>query len=247
MRLPLLVLPLPLALALLFAACTESEEIVTQDIVSAIPWADQESAEYVILDADDEEEVGEATLSITRQGDQFELSAAFHATGEGPREEDESVILADAATLKPASVRREIFQDGETTVLSGEYDEDEDVIRITQTDSDGEERTVPRRLDEHYYDNESAIFLWRTVPFEEGYEARYHTVQIQGEQPIVTVRVAGKEQVTVPAGTFETWRLELRAGAVDQTAWYADTAERLLVQYDNSRSIFRLTSPQAPG
>jgi hypothetical protein len=238
-------LVLPVALALLLGACLQREEVVTQDIVSVVPWPDEERAEYLLLDADDEEEIGEATLSIERQGGRYELGASSRSTGEGPQEEDESVVVVDAETLKPLTVRREILQDGETSVLRGEYDEAADVIRITEEDADGDERTVPRRLEDNYYDNESAIFLWRTVPFEEGYEARYHTVQIQGAQPIVTVRVTGRETVTVPAGTFQTWRLELKAGGVEQTAWYADTPERLLVQYDNSRSIFRLTSPEA--
>jgi hypothetical protein len=39
--------------------------------------------------------------------------------------------------------------------------------------------------------------------------------------------------------------VELRAGGVDQTAWYADTPERLLIQYDNSLSILRLTPQDA--
>lgn len=228
--------PLLLASLLLGAAC-QQEEVVTQDVVSAVPWPDRERAEYVLLDRDGEEERGRGTISATRQGNRFELRLHF----ESEDASDESVVLVDAATLKPASVRREIRSKDETTVLEGEYKADEGIVQITQV-RDGDQRSNPRRLEEHYYDNESSLFLWRTIPFQEGYEASYHTVLVnQGNQAAVTVEVVGQEEVTVAAGTFQAWRVEVRSGGVRQVAWYADAPTRPLVQYDNSIVLFQLT------
>ncbi len=61
-------------------------------------------------------------------------------------------------------------------------------------------------------------------------------------QLTVTLAVKRKEQVTVPAGTFDTWRVEIHAGDVHQVAWIADTSQHPLVQYDNSRQLFQLKS-----
>ena len=221
--------------ALLAAACQPVGEIVTEDIVSEIPWPDRERAEYVLLDGG--EEVGRGTLSVTRRGGEFELRLSFSGQGET----DETVVIVDATTLKPRSVRREISSEDKTT--AGEYDPVEEVVEFKEVDEDGNERVVPQRLEEHYYDNESSLFLWRTVPFEEGYAAKYYTVLVnQGTQRVVALEVVGKEEVTVPAGTYDTWRVEMRSQGTTQIAWYADTPERPLVQYNNSRRLFQLTA-----
>ncbi|MGB6836388.1 MAG: DUF3108 domain-containing protein, partial [Dehalococcoidia bacterium] len=131
----------------------------------------------------------------------------------------------------------------ETTVLESRYEDE--LVRITAR-SDGRERSNPLRLKEHYYDNESSLFLWRTLRFEEGYRASYHAVMVnRRKQQVVRVEVVGRESVTVPAGTFQAWRIEVRSGGVEQVAWYADTATRPLVKYDNSELLFLLT--ELPG
>ncbi len=235
-----LLLASTLLATLLLAACVVDEPVATKDIVSTIPWQDSERAEYLRIDRDNGEERGRGVLTVTRQNGAFELGLRFS----DQRNSDEVVVLVDAATLKPISVHREITS--EATTITGEYDFEEGIIRITIIDKDGDERPVPLRLEEHYYDNESSLFLWRTIPFEEGYEASYYSVLAnQRSHKLVTVRVAGTEEITVPAGTFQTWRVEIRFGSTKQVAWYADTPERTLVQYDNSRQIMQLTPAAA--
>jgi hypothetical protein len=137
------------------------------------------------------------------------------------------------------SVYREIISPDETSVVDGQYQGD--VVQITAK-TDGRQRSSPLRLKEHYYENESSLFLWRTLSFREGYTASYRTVLVnQRAQQVVEVRVTGRESVTVPAGTFEAWRLEVRSGGVEQVAWYADSERRPLVKYDNSDLLFLLT------
>ena len=98
------------------------------------------------------------------------------------------------------------------------------------------------------YDSWTDVFLWRTIDFRDGYEASYSDVlsaTLARPQVISqTVRVKGKETVIVPAGTFEAWRLEIRSDDGSQEAWYADTATRPLVRYDNGSLVFELLSLQ---
>jgi hypothetical protein len=233
MRLRLL---LPALLALIAVSCL-AQDIETQDIVADIPWPDSERSEYVLLDQD-EAEIGSGTLTVERRGGEFEFVLSF----EGRGETDETVVTADAETLKPVSVRREHNND-ERTVIEAEYDPENEEIRVVEIEGDEEERTVPRRLDkEHYYDNESSIFLWRTIRFEEDYEVNYYTVLPNAEQRLVSLRVLEKEEITVPAGTFDAWKLDISSEGVSQTAWYADTPARPLVQYDNTIQVFQLKS-----
>ncbi|MDZ4278191.1 MAG: DUF3108 domain-containing protein, partial [Dehalococcoidia bacterium] len=179
----------------------------------------------------------EGVLTVERQDGELELTLRFVGGGIS----DESVVVVDAETIKPITVRRE-RQGEEVEVIEGEYDAAEEIVEVTEIGEDGDERLVPLRLEENSYDNESSLFLWRTIAFEEGYEASYHSVLANFRNTnVVTLNVVGKEQVTVPAGTFDTWRVEIQAGDVDQVAWFTDTPSHVLVQYNNSLQIFKLT------
>jgi len=239
MRRFLLVTPLLAALAL--AACYSVDDIETRDIVAAVPWPDHEEADYVLVDRDDEEEeLGRGTLIVDQNGEgQFEFQLNF-SSDDGT---DETSVLVDAETLKPDFVRRERLLGDKRELLEGQYKPAEEVLDI-KTVIDQEERTVPLGLDEeHYYDNETSLFLWRTIAFEEDYKASYHTVLAnQRSVRLVTVRVVGQQELKVPAGTFETWHLELRGeGGLRHEAWYSTSPEHVLVQYDNTEQLFKLT------
>lgn len=225
-----------LATLLLAAACSDDGSIETSEIVSVIPWPDEERAEYVLLDRDDlEQERGRGVITVTRQRNQFELHLRF----EGDGDSDDIVVLVDAESLKPSSVRREISR--EAITVTGEYDPVEESVDIVLTDNDGDTRSVPLRLGENYYDNESSLFIWRSIRFEEGYSASYNSVQTnQGEIVRFEIEVVGKQEITVPAGTFDTWRVVVTFGDITQSAWYADTPGRELIQYDNSDTVFQL-------
>ena len=235
-----LLAPLIILTMLFIAAACLGQRIACgqeEDIVSTIPWSDGERAEYVLLDRGDGQECGRGTLSVVDRDGQYELTLSFESEGDT----DEAVVLVDAETLKPVTVRRERFIDGERALIEGEYDAVEEVLTIVEISEDDEERIVPLRLEENYYDNESSLFLWRTLPFSEGYQATYRSVLAsQNAQHDVSLIVIGIEQVTVPAGTFEAWRVEINADSRRQIAWFADTPERWLVQYDNSVQIFQL-------
>ena len=233
--------------SMLFAlavACFGGREACAQEpgeIVTGIPWSDDERAEYVLLDHDDLEECGTGTFTVERQGDQYQFTLRFEdLDGENS---DTSTVIVDDETLQPFSIRRERVIDGDTEAVEGEYDRAEKVIRVIEYTGD-DPREVPRRLDEEvYYDNESSLFIWRTIRFEVGYQAKYNTVLANqgGAVREIRLRVREKEEVTVPAGTFDAWRVDI-AGDVDQVAFFADTPEHQLIFYDNSVQIFQLVS-----
>jgi hypothetical protein len=56
------------------------------------------------------------------------------------------------------------------------------------------------------------------------------------------LKVVDSEQVTVPAGTYQAWKLEIDSGGETQTAWYAADATHLLLRYDNGQQLFELKS-----
>jgi hypothetical protein len=221
------------------AGCAQEES----DIVSTIPWADGEQLKYVILDNEGEDVLLTGDMSATLMGAEYELNLIFE-DAEG--QTDESTVMVDAETMKPSFVRREITCGEDRQLIEGEYEKDaedgDDVLNITEIDQDGDERTLPLRLEEPYYDNESSLYLWRTVSFEAGYEADYNTViAAQGVQHDVNVQVDGQEEVEINLGTFDAWYMEIRSESRTQRLWFSDSPERFLLQYDNSRGqLFQL-------
>jgi hypothetical protein len=225
--------------ALLFGiACLQAAKPPpTADLAVTVPWHDQEQTQYVLLDRKGTKEIGQGTLSVSKQGDQYELGQHFENSS---GETDDSSVFVNAQTLKPLSFHRKQALKNQTQEVKGDYDAVTGIVNITEVTGD-KDRPVPLRLGSNYYDNDTALFLWRTIPFAAGYTAAYRTVLTGNRsQAIVQIEVTGKEEVTVPAGTFQAWKLEIRSSGVKQFAWFADTPEHPLVQYNNSIQLFQL-------
>jgi hypothetical protein len=239
MRPLLLVSALFFATAFLLAGCLQiGKPTKTIDLPVLVPWTAPEQAQYSLLDRHNRKELGKGTLAIVNKSGQYELSLKFQSG----QDYDNSTVLVDSKTLKPISVHRDRSVDGKEKQIKATYSSTENVVTITEIKTNGE-RPVPHRLKANYYDNDSSLFLWRAIPFVDGYEAAYYTVVTgSGEQQLVHIGVRRKERITVPAGTFDTWRLEIQAEGVKQVVWYADTPTHPLVQYDNSLQFFQATS-----
>ena len=209
----------------------------TSDIVSTIPWEAPAEYEYV-LKGESGEEIAMGIHSIEREGENFVLTTHYESPNGNS---DTTTVLVDGQTLKPVSSVRVIENDNpdDEDRLEVEYTEDGALISTGEGD-----KQSGLTIEEHSYDNDTSLFLWRTIDFAEGYEASYTTVITnQRNDQQVVLRVPRKETVNVPAGEFEAWRLEIFTTNARQVAWYADTPERPLVRYDNDRgTVFELTS-----
>ena len=229
LRAALLLLVAPI---LLFA-CTSEPDIDTLDVVSTIPWpANGERFEYRLVDGDGKEQ-GTGLLLTSPEG----ANSRLHATFQSGSSTDTSTVIVNGQTLKPISSTREI-----------KTDDDDELIEVTYTDQGAVIKQGDKQsgmsVPEHSYDNDSSLWLWRTIDFKEDYESAYITlITNRRSRQTVVLEVTGKESVTVPAGTFDAWRLEIRTANARQVAWIADTPRRTLVKYDNDRNlIFELTS-----
>ena len=218
--------------ALFLAACAGGQSgPPTSDVVSRIPWDSAEDHSYVLVDGGGAE-LARGTLSVKPEGQTTQLIQHFRTS----TNQDTSAVTVDSRTLKPVSATRDIITANDEESVMVEYTSDGALIRQGGRQSG---LSVP----EHSYDNDSSLFLWRTLPFAEGYEASYITVITnQRERQTVYLKVVGKENVRVPAGSFDAWRLEITTSNVRQVAWFADTPSRPLVRYNNSQLVFELTS-----
>jgi hypothetical protein len=210
-------------------ACGGDSGPPASDIVSTIPWRGDEELRYILKD-EDGVLVAEGVLLIDVIDDRTNLAQSFGNAAETTR--DDSTANVDSRTLKPFSSVRRIVNDGEEATVEATYTTDGVLIKQGDKQSG---LSVP----EHAYDNDTSLFLWRTIPFAEGYKASYITIITnRRSRQKVTLEVTGKETVRVPAGEFQAWRLEIKTTNAKQVAWYADTPARPLVRYDNDRGLF---------
>ncbi len=223
-----LVLPgFSLLLLLIAASCSGDSGPPTSDIVDSIPWFRNESHTYVVKNSDGEI-LGRQVLTVDVQNGETTLQQRFTSENSA----DISTVIVDSRTLKPISSDREIDATDDDVLIMSTYTEEGVLIRQ-------DDKQTGLSVPEHSYDNDTSLFLWRTLPFDIGYEASYITI-ITNQRSSQKVRlfVSGHETVIVPAGEFVAWRLEISTSNANQVAWYADIPGQPLIRYDNSRGLF---------
>jgi len=216
-------------LCIVLVGCAPKKSIV----ISAIPWSDEEETSYIIQDQEGNT-IGSGNLTIAKEGESYILGEYWEVG------EVKQIISIKVASddLKPISEQ--------LTILSAQG---EMKINTTYTDNklkiEAETPQGPQMVDigvpDDAYDNDEVLFLFRALPFEEGYQATYtNVVAAAAQKPEVTITTSGKEQVSAPAGVYDCWKLEFEVAGQKQYMWYGIDAPHYLVKYDNGQSIILL-------
>jgi hypothetical protein len=219
------------------------------------PWVAGERYTYALSDAGGNV-VGEGVL--TTSADAGRLVLEQHYTEANPPARatpttDAIRVIVDATTMRPLEGQRETLRrdaDGQTSAQreTWRYTGAGDAVRL-ETHQEGSNAAVAGALAvrAHFYDNESSLWLWRAIGFVEGYERLYVSVNpFERSQQTVSLRVPRREPMTVPAGTFDTWRVILRSGRAVRTAWINTAAPYQVIRWDNGDLVFELTKIEAP-
>src|SRR5690606_30838382 len=159
------------ALACSGGSTVETGPLAVQDVL-----VDGERLEYAVLDRLGAV-VGEGTLTVAREGDGWLLEQRFEESapvgGRDPHQ-DTSTVSTDA-TLLPIRSERTVVGTESSESYRMEYDHAaEEAVSVVTRNGEEERREV--RLQTPIYDNESALWLWRTLPLGEDFEARYRTM-----------------------------------------------------------------------
>ncbi len=221
----------------------------TSDVVAQVPFAAGDRLVYELHD-NAGEIVARGTLTTRREGADLVLEQAYRELGEPEGVDpatDMVTVTVDGLTLKPAGGSRLITRREPDGAMSAEEYEwrylaerEHGALVVTRRRAEErEERDLSLR--EHYYDNESSLWLWRTLELADGYEVRYVSVNhLDRSQQTVTLRVMRRETIEVHAGRFETWRLMARTGRATRVAWISVESPHQVVQWDNGSLVFRL-------
>lgn len=81
-----------------------------------------------------------------------------------------------------------------------------------------------------FMDAAGATAVLATLPLKTGYATQYRNFDLMKQKPkLLDLKVTGEESVTVPAGTFDTWKVEITSadGAADkQTMWVSKASPK---------------------
>ncbi len=245
--------PVALLVATLFlAGCDGASPSGTpEDVVAQIPFVPGERLVYAIRDAGGTR-LGTGTLTVTQQDGHLALRQTYEEASPPPGlppSTDGGSVEVDAKTLRPLVGSRQIARrDGNVAPTDGytwTYGEmnGKDVLRSTVIKHGKSPSLKDITLRDHYYDNETSLWLWRTLDFSEAYDHFYVSANpVEQEQQTVNLSIHQRETVEVPAGTFDAWRLVFRSGRAARTAWVHVSAPHEVVKWDNGEVIFLLES-----
>lgn len=248
-RAALLLIAVPLlALA---SGCADSDRCPDcTDIVVGVPFSSGESLNYQLQQ--NGKDKADFQTTVSRDGDRLVLQ---QISKDDQGNSDTTSVMVDAATLKPVSGSRDVIDSEQRTLLESTYasvekDKCDTGIQVTvkksvfQPPDDAtpdSERSVPKCLPEFAYDNDTSLFVWRAITFEEGYTVTYRTwLTNQQEDQLVTLTVKGQQRVTTPAGDFDSWYVEIAADETTQQAWIATTDDHRILRYNNGNVTFLL-------
>jgi hypothetical protein len=193
-------------------------------VVAAVPWQDGEVSEYDVLDASGAV-IGSASWTWQGVSEGWNLTYVLTL---GAREDGADVILGPDL----APIRSRLTYPG----ASHEATYGQEHIAIVTT-RDGDRATQELRRPATPIDNSQTLQTHRALPLAEGYVTQYtNVIPSTGSMATTQVHVVGVETLTTAAGTFATWRVELRTGQIRHDAWYAQDAPHLLIQYHNRRA-----------
>lgn len=214
-------------------------------IVQEIRFDAPRSYRYILTNRDREEQ-GRGTLTVVEDDGNLAFRQAF-SDDEG--NSDEALLTVDAETLEPIAGRRTIVDEERRSVVDTQYEELDDgsygvcILQQRYDPPDDDEpsstRSSPLKVPPNAYDNDSSLWIWRTIRFEQDYTVTYTAVIANRrlKRP-VTLRVRRQERIKTPAGEFDAWLVGIESEGQTHDAWFATTPDHKLLVYDNDQTVF---------
>ena len=157
-------------------------------------------------------------------------------------EEAGSIVVTESATLPNGQVKDKVVLDKNTlAVRSREITQGPLTIDLKYAGGKasgvlamgGQQKPLSADLGgDVFADGAAASVSIATLPLAEGYTVTFRNFDVQSSRAIVKqARVTAVEDVTVPAGTFKAWKVEISSvdGGGQATAWI-DTASRKVLK-----------------
>lgn len=195
------------------------------------PWKDGDRLVYDMMDPGGNK-AGTLQYCVKKDGNAWVLSSIDKTA----RIEQDIVMRVDSGTLRPLGEEKTINAMGTTVKVKSAYKEGK--LEISGV-VNGQDKSASVDVPATAIDNDQLQMTLRALKFVEGFEAPLvHIVGLSGLDVDAAIAVKGKETIDVPAGSFETWVVELDFGQTKHRAWYQVASPQNMIQYD--KGIFKL-------
>jgi hypothetical protein len=195
--------------------------------LEAAPWQSGSTADYQWQQDASGAQIGTSHYGFDLSSGAWTISETDNISGL----EQTMQMRIDADTLAPLGETKAITTSNSTVDLTTKYEDGKLSIAAVVS---GQTRTASIDVPANALDNDQLLMTLRALPFAQGFENTYTVIVAQNALKVdTTVSVLGQESVTVPAGTFDTWHVQIQAGQTKQDAWYQLDTPHNLVQYDN--------------
>lgn len=210
------------------AACGQPD--VQPLTFAGAPWQDGEVSLYRVID-DDDEFAGTLRFDINRADDGWTVRREIVARG------DNEIVVVETAgeNLKPSAADLTRMGAAGTESVKTTYAGSQVDMELTTV----QDVTTYQRsqIPSDARDQRTMLMLLRMLPLEERYSVRFNSyLPVADLLDRVTLVVRTREEIDVPAGRFDTWKVELDTGDSSTTAWIGVDTPRPLVKYQDSRS-----------
>lgn len=202
-------------------------------------WADGETNVYRVTNREDRI-VGTAAFQVNRreQEDGWTLMREINDAGVS----EQATVEMQPVGYRPVYSHLVRTFGGGKQVVETQFEGAQ--VDIALTNRQG--ATVYQRVQvpSDIRDERTLLLIMRALPLAQGYATRINSfLPIAGRMERVALQVRRKESVTVPAGSFDTWVVELKANDRTTRAWVAQTAPFTVVKFVDGRSqaTFELT------
>ena len=257
MRRALAVAVVALAGAALMACGSEPLES-HPPIFAEAPWTGPERLHYNLLERDELE--GTCVLETVPEIEPGVTELRRHCQdAEEGRYRDNGTARVDSTTLRPFSSLRVVIDlvEGNSREFATTYRPADGVVRFESQQFDGgaeepsdsleAERELPEPSENlpqpGWYDDEELLWLLRGIPLREGFEGSFTNVNAStGRVFGADVTVEEREEVEVPAGTFQTWKIRIQTSTVTQLIWVDQEAPHRLIRARIERLTYELTA-----
>jgi hypothetical protein len=204
----------------------------TTPLALSAPWKVGETAKLSMQQGETGPVVGDWSMSVEApaEGDGWHL-VTLMSIPQASYELKTSVHVA-RGDLRPVHTDFSLVNKQGTVTLKATYSES---VSITGT-AYGARQTAGIKLPAPpYFDNEQLVMSLRALPLAKGWQTTVNAIITQSaNKQGLTIRVLRQESVTVPAGSFSCWVVEIVG--TSQKAWVAVEAPHQLVKYTNESS-----------
>ncbi len=223
-------------------ASSREQISVTPSSLLPAPWADGEVMPLRLISAADVE-IG--SLIYTAESTQVDGKDAWRvrsymALSVSGEMEQFTDVVAERDSFAPITGRtrnsamgdfRAAYKPGQVSLQTGRKE-------------DAKLRTID--LETVAFDNEQALYLIRRMPLAEEYRGSFPIFTVMGGAVVeCRITVVAKERVTVPAGTFDCYKVDLEVYSGETRAllhhlWFSADEHHYLVKYDAGTAVMEL-------